>query len=325
MSTNNSKLQIEEIINPHEITLIRNIECPIDNMVPLDNLAVVCKKCETVYCKDCIDVWKRTNNICPMRCTPMELIPVEKTILASQLEKIKVKCKNEQFGCNLKVLIKEQKLHEKNCPYKQAECFKCNKKLPEGFITNHLLEECDALRIKCFVCGSKCQMDKINSHIQNCLESYYLCPTCSDYHLKSESNNDRICKLLIEICTKCNLPEISNILGTSEHNCLSSKYKDNQIAISNYLLHLSVKYEVLMEKKLKEKNKLYTAFENELSEVIKLIEKKYLNKLYMIDKKLNKIEEDSIKKMIYKNQLTAENLYSIQKKSKLIETSITSM
>jgi hypothetical protein len=313
MNSQQLKLQLEDIVNPQEILLLRSIECPIDNMIPLDSLAVVCKKCETVYCKDCIDVWKRTNNICPMRCQPMELIPVEKTILASQLELIKIKCKYEQYGCIEKILIKDQKSHEKNCKYKQTECFKCNLKLSEGFLVSHLLEECDSLRIKCFICNNKYQMNKLDVHIAECIEKSYLCKSCGDYHLKSESNSDKVCKLLIEICPKCKLPELKNILNPTEHNCLSNKYKDNQIAISNYLLHLSVKIEIQMEKKLKDMGKCYLTFENEVFEVIKLLEKKFSNKQYVIDKKYQKIEDDSVKKIIVRNQSSSEEITKIEK------------
>ena len=306
------KLQIEEIVNPKEILLLRSLECPIDNMVPMENSAIVCKKCETVYCKDCIEKWKNTSNICPMRCSPMELIPIERTILAQQIEKIKVKCKNESHGCTEKVLLKDQKTHEKNCLFKQVECCKCKELQCEGYILEHLLNQCKKLTINCFICKTTSQVSEINHHLRQCLDNHYICKICTDYHPSSESNTDSNCKLLLETCKDCKLPELKLNLGTQNHLCLSEKYKDNNIVINNYLLQLLIKIESIIEKKSVEKSKLYLSFKNEIEQIVKLFENKFDSKLFLLEKRKSKIEEESIRKIIIKNQNKAVDLHKIK-------------
>jgi hypothetical protein len=48
-----TKLNPEEIVNMDEIPLGEMLECPIDGMISLN--PIICKKCETVFCIDCIE------------------------------------------------------------------------------------------------------------------------------------------------------------------------------------------------------------------------------------------------------------------------------
>ena len=316
-----NKTQIEEIVNPEEIMLISNIQCPIDHAVPLEN-AVVCKKCETIYCKDCIEEWKKTQNNCPMRCGPIEFISVEKTILAQQIDKIKIKCKNENFGCNIRVLLKEEKAHE--CLFKQVECVKCNKLKSEGFMIQHLLNECDGMKLQCFVCQKKYSLNEIDGHYIKCLESHNFCEMCNDYHAKSNSSNKEGCKLKVSICNRCGLPELNYIIGTSEHQCMNEKTMYSQGNINNYLLQLTVRMENAMEKSMKDKNQIKVKFHNELSEKIKYVIKKIGNKHLLLEKKKQKIYDDCKRKINGKNQMKLEEVEKYVKKIQEIQEKVTS-
>lgn len=313
------KLQLEEILNQNEISLLRNIECPIDNMIPLENNAVVCKKCETVYCKDCIESWKKTNNICPMRCQPMELIPIEKTILIQQLERIQVKCKYFSYGCTSRVGVKETtKTHENECYYKQVECPKCITKVNEGFFFDHLISKCEKSKLRCFVCIREYNLSSFHSHLKSCIESNVVCEICSDYHQK-ESFNEGLsseCKMKLVICKKCNMPEVSCYLYSNviDHNCISDKFSNCQFAISNYLLYLGSRIESLIEKKVKEKTILIKNIKNEYKDISEFIEKKIQSKISMINIKRKKIEDESGKKILAKNHIkNEENLVLLGK------------
>lgn len=308
-----TKITLEEIVNPKEIQLLRSIECPIDNMVPLENHAVVCKKCETIYCKDCIEVWKKNSNICPMRCSPMELIRVEITIVGQELQKIRIKCKNEIYGCDEKVLLKECSKHESECPYRQEECTSCQTKKSNKLMRDHLLKECEVLKLSCFVCSNKLFLGEIYSHVTKCMSTHVYCDICNEFHhanpdFTNNNSNPKVkCKLQIQTCSKCNLPELSYLIGTPEHICLNEK-SNLHISLNNYLLQLSVRVHKAMEKAQKERAKINSAFLNGFKETIKKVQRVYFNKTYQLNNRVKKVHEDYKKRIQVKiNNLKESN------------------
>lgn len=307
------KIQLDDIANQNEILLLRYIECPIDNMIPLKSCAVVCKKCETVYCKNCIDAWKKTSNICPMRCSPMELIEVENTIIANQLDKIKVKCNNEEHGCDKKIFIKDIESHKANCYFKQIECINCNEITNEGYLKEHMLKECKSLCINCFICDTKCQINEISNHIIECLENHYLCNICCGYHSKNESNNDKNCCLLLDKCNMCNMPDLKHNILNKIHICINTQQSKDKVTISNYLLKILYKIESLIEKKIKAKSVVFTSFEKRLKELTSLIETKYKNYLKLIDINMRKVEDSYNSKIKVKSKEINSNLIILDK------------
>lgn len=331
MNSLREKITPEEIVNPKDIPLIRNIECPIDNMVPLEDYAVVCKKCETIFCKDCIDIWKKSSRVCPMRCSPMELIKVEHTIIGQQLQKIRLKCNNDIYGCEAKILVKDYKKHENECPYKQEECGSCKEKKCSFLLADHLLTECEVLKIKCFVCSAKCQLGEVKAHINDCLEKSDYCEICNSYHnnITDQNNINDInlkynCRLQILNCSKCNLPELNYLIGTPEHICLNDKAKSLPNSLNNYLLQLSVRISVSMEKALKDRVKLNEEFLKDFKEKIKCIQKIYFYKLYTITNKHKKIYEDYNRKIISRSNETKESIIKLKEENVIYTTKLES-
>ena len=312
-----TKISIDEIVNQKDIILIRSIECPIDNMVPLEAHAELCKKCQTLYCVDCIQVWQKTSNICPMRCSPMHLIKVQGTIVGQQLQAIKIKCKYEPFGCEEKVLLKDHKKHEKDCDFRQEQCPACGETKCHYLLVNHLLKECDTLKIQCFVCSNKYFLGEINSHIKSCLEINLYCNVCNSYYNKNidHSNKGEIsvnrCRLLLSNCDKCNLPELNYLIGTPEHICQTNS-SNNQISLNNYLLQLSVRVHVSMEKALKDRQKTDYLFFKDFDDRLSHIKRIYFNMLYNINSKKKKIGEDYKRRIQTKSNHLKENIGKIE-------------
>jgi len=317
---NHYKLQIEEVSNPKEVVLLRSLECPIDNMIPLDQ-AVVCKKCETIYCQDCIDKWKKTNNICPMRCSPMELSDFRNTILAQQMDKIKVKCKNEEYGCFEKVLLKDQTSHLTKCLYNIIECSQCHEKVCEGFFINHLMNDCKSMMIKCFVCLTKLHVSELQSHLKSCQENHYLCKECSEYHSSNESNSESKCKLKIGFCKKCELPDLTSNLGTQSHICLLESLRDKEISVQNYLLQLTVRIENQIEKRSNAREAVYVTFILEIEKAMKVIGEKLSRKLNGLISKKDKIQEEISKKILNVNQNKVTDIFKLIKENRLLSES----
>ena len=247
MTNKVSKIQIDEIANLDEIMLERIIECPIDNMVPLN--PVICRKCETVFCKDCLESWKRTSNMCPMRCQPMEIINSEKTIVNQQINKIKVLCKYKTKGCKNKIKVSEISQHENICPYQPTECTKCKSEQFQGFIHKHLFSECNCCLVQCFVCREKYNLSAIAEHTKECEDKHYLCSNCNLYHINmigtgtntstsisitgTSTSTSKECKYRLENCEKCKMPEVFSFLNSTEHMCLSNDNKKKKNYITN--------------------------------------------------------------------------------------------
>jgi len=105
-----------------------------------------CSKCETCFCKTCIEEWMKKNNSCTLKCTPLEL----KDINISQrkiLNKINIKCLN---GCSVPLL--DYYNHIKTCSLeknKEVTCWNCSKVCKESEIKMSLsdVEELKQLKV----------------------------------------------------------------------------------------------------------------------------------------------------------------------------------
>ena len=67
-----------------------SIICPICNEILLEPM--MCMNCQNVFCKDCIETWKKKDNKCPFRCeNPIYKMSNEKN---SILFNLKFECEN---------------------------------------------------------------------------------------------------------------------------------------------------------------------------------------------------------------------------------------
>lgn len=297
------KISNEDVANTKEILLIRNLECPICNMIPLEQQSYVCKKCETLYCKDCLDLWKKNNSSCPMRCIPFDFSPIENTVLYQQLMKIRLKCKNEANGCTEKPYYKDLSHHQNHCFYNQVECCKCNEYISEGNMINHLIESCSGMSLSCFICSSRHQVISMYSHIKSCIEeNNFQCKTCSDYH--SSIGNDfsnETCQLSICECSKCGLPDIQSSIEKSDHVCVNTNKsivnKERMYMINTYLLELTNKIEASIERKGIHRREAFKSFMNDINIMINYIKNKVNSKFIIVKMKEMKVFDESNKRL----------------------------
>lgn len=161
-----SKIDKERISNASEIPLIDSMECLIDNMIPFE--PVMCANCQRVFCSDCIESWKKNSNKCPLRCEPLIVVPLKNSILQTQLEKIKLKCCFSDFGCKESLNINNISYHQKHCEYQCIRCEKCNEKIGNIELINHLLNDCKNNKINCFICLQPINFSRLNTHLKTC-------------------------------------------------------------------------------------------------------------------------------------------------------------
>ena len=231
-----SKIEKTDVANIEDIPLIDNLVCPIDSMIPFHPL--MCSKCQTIFCEDCLDKWNERNKACPLRCKPFESIPVESSIIHQQLESIRFKCENFEVGCKQILKYEEKEEHEKNCPYKKKNCKFCNELIYSKEIEAHYLNLCSFFYIKCVHCKEKVHLKELYGHVKKCKQKNYIkCFRCMFYHF---NKND--CELIIGICSKCKLPDILTKIKNNKHKCCSDK--TNNTNIRDYYLSLLKEYEI---------------------------------------------------------------------------------
>ena len=127
-----NKVTINEnlIINKTYYDYFHNqLTCPIDFNLILNPL--MCSKCESSFCKDCIETWIKHNRSCPNKCTEFKIIPCSKAILKIH-EGLKLKC---NLGCDNEINLKNYIEHQASCKLKEVSCWVCNNNVNQESIS----------------------------------------------------------------------------------------------------------------------------------------------------------------------------------------------
>mmetsp|Transcript_15782 Transcript_15782/g.28831 ORF Transcript_15782/g.28831 Transcript_15782/m.28831 type:complete len:403 (-) Transcript_15782:34-1242(-) len=114
---------------------------------------VECAKCQTNFCKTCIDDWSSRKSECPNRCQLVLQAPHR--FLRTTLGQLKIKCSHE--GCEKVVTLEKLQTHEdKECEFRQVACQNegCGQALHALNFKSHA-EECSYRIIIC----EKCSLD----------------------------------------------------------------------------------------------------------------------------------------------------------------------
>ncbi len=83
---------------------------------------LICSRCETVFCKSCIDTWFTKREKCPLNCskTDTQLSQIPKN-MKKLMNKIRVKCPND---CQVELL--DYGIHVSNCAKESPiKCWNC--------------------------------------------------------------------------------------------------------------------------------------------------------------------------------------------------------
>jgi hypothetical protein len=280
----NNKISPDDIANKEELCLEGYLECPIDNMVSLNPL--MCKKCETVFCPNCIEDWKKRSNVCPMRCNPIELIKTDKSIIRQQLNKVKVHCPFMKNGCPDKIMVNELARHERICEYRNVECDKCKEKIANINMISHVFESCALRRIQCPQCEISFNLKDLMGHFSLC--NFNTCNFCSDTKTLSHT-----CNYELRECLKCGLPELSGSLNTI-HKCVD---KDNAALVSGYLKNLYTKIENNISCRINNRDNRYKEFVGKINEIAGDVIKKQNEKEGGFETKINEAKDKCFKRI----------------------------
>jgi hypothetical protein len=311
------KISIDDVVNQDELPLINYLECPIDNLISM--APVMCRKCETCFCQDCIENWKKKSNVCPMRCNPIELINIDKTILKQQLDKVRLPCANFKLGCFNKLLVREVAGHEKICEYRGVKCEKCQETVPMIGLLYHLYESCKKNAVNCFICNTSLNLNNFLSHIQICEANSAVCKICVQ-PIDNPEIHDKICSLKIINCQKCKLPETQSEILNSNHRCLNDCDLSN---LNTYLKSLHSRYEISINEIIGKQDEKYKDFLKKFGDINNEIIKRECEKCYKLEQKLIRLSDDYLKKMFSlkkeKREILSKLNNEIQELEKKIE------
>ena len=92
------------------------LECPVCLSLPRD-LPVPCCPSGHIVCRSCRSAVKR----CPI-CRQKMPANLTNSVVGSLIEQVEHKCKFSDQGCEVKMLIKDLRIHEQKCPERTVEC-----------------------------------------------------------------------------------------------------------------------------------------------------------------------------------------------------------
>ena len=92
------------------------LECPVCLSLPRD-LPVPCCPSGHIVCRSCRTAVKR----CPT-CRQKMPANLTNSVLGSLIELVEHKCKFSDQGCDVKMLLRDLKIHEQRCPERTVEC-----------------------------------------------------------------------------------------------------------------------------------------------------------------------------------------------------------
>ena len=110
----------ERIVNQDLFS--EELKCRICHGVLMNPLE--CNFCENCFCMNCLQKWLQESGKCPFKCDgepDFKMKPHK--IIRNMLSKLKLKCRNQESGCNLTVDYDKLEVHEEvECQFEMYEC-----------------------------------------------------------------------------------------------------------------------------------------------------------------------------------------------------------
>lgn len=143
------------------------ILCPICNKIFMDPVA--CSECQNCFCSKCIeDFLEENNGACPNSC--FFVLKKAPPLLLKLLNKLKIKCKNFENGCNEEINYESLAKHEIECVFSCEQCNGCKQKFLKKDIFSHE-NECEMSLEVCKFCYKTLKRKEMKSHeIIQCLQ-----------------------------------------------------------------------------------------------------------------------------------------------------------
>jgi hypothetical protein len=196
---------------------------------------VECSKCQTNFCRACIDDWSARKAECPNRCALVLQAPHR--FLKTTLGQLKIRCSNE--GCEQVVNLEQLTQHETGqCGFRLMKCSNagCSVALAANELQLHS-PNCSFQMVSCDKCGLEQIISDIPSH--DCIKS--LSDLVRQLHSVNEAQQHRITSLEETLNVR-----VKNLANPNyiEHNATCSVCSAHPIANVKFRCRLCPDFQV---------------------------------------------------------------------------------
>jgi hypothetical protein len=220
-------------------------KCPICFSLVMDPTA--CRKCSGIFCRICLDkhfkskknsvkdCYGRLKLICPL-CKDFKEGEINKKHL-NMINCLKLKCPNNQAGCQAIILYEHIVSHMEGCDFKDYKCIMCGETFSKPSIEAHV-NQCGEIIEECKNCkdwaGERKYMEE---HKEECEMRQIYCKFCDKQMCfkDKQTHTEKCCWDVI--CFYENLLKMKNI-NTNFFSAVYaiSKLKDANMTIYNYTI-----------------------------------------------------------------------------------------
>jgi hypothetical protein len=182
-------------------SLVELVICPIIPHILLD--PVSCPKCETHFCRKCLEKSMEKDSRCPVCRQDIHISPPQK-ILNNLLDRLRVHCFNFEKGCELPIKYSHQRSHREECLYQEVVCdrFRCGSTMLRMDLESHR-KQCETELIACDYCQLDFTRSELRSHLINiiCTEA---CQWCKMKVFRPALQaHEKVCDQIPILCLRC--------------------------------------------------------------------------------------------------------------------------
>ena len=159
--------------------VLQEYVCPICQEVSALLTAMEHIQCGAIFCKQCLEIWNRTNDTCP-KCrekasSNIRLLKDGNKVAYRIMSKLQVRCVTGNLDgnkCNWIGELEFLNKHLEICEYETISCpFSLQHEIPRKKLKEHKEKECEFRLMKCQYCERECRFHELLEHENNCNEN----------------------------------------------------------------------------------------------------------------------------------------------------------
>lgn len=199
-NTYKKKLIVEDFLSESRLR-VSDFICSLCHGVLFQPVADFCGH---LFCQDCLETYLSTNQTCPITHNPLNIDqPIEVPSIRKFIDKMSIKCKNSNEGCNWKGELRNLQYHiDTICKKQKVKCqnSQCKLMIKREDLKEHL-KKCGFKEEQCPDCGIMLLREQIEYHKRKCPKLKIPCiQECKQLiprdemtiHIEKECNNTKI-------------------------------------------------------------------------------------------------------------------------------------
>ena len=278
--------------------------------------------CGHLFCQKCFETYLSTSQICPVTRTPLVIDqPIEMPAVRNYLNKMYMRCKNNNEGCQWKGQLKDLNEHINNqCKKQKIKCenIGCKLMIKREDIKEHL-KQCGFKEILCPDCGVKLIREQIEYHRTKCPKLKMECiQGCKKMVPRDEMNTHLVkeCDYSKVLCNYSKIGCNKIVMRKEQRQHEKENFYEHAIMIYNDILGIKENIiHIVKEEKNKRKELLNEYLNSLVTEYLSEMKKKYYFKKDELETSKKSDKEDN-SEVIDINNDSDESITFINQKKK---------